>query len=45
MMVVKRGGAATRGREERVWLATAECKSNRVMESRGKEEHKHYSGG
>lgn len=40
------GGAVTsRAREERRRLVIAECKSNRMMESRGMEEHKYYSRG
>lgn len=39
------GAVAVRAREERQRLVTAECKSNRMMESRGMEEHKHYSRG
>lgn len=46
MRVGECGGAvATRARERRRRLVTAECKSNRMMESRGIEEHKHYSWG
>lgn len=39
------GAVATRAREKRRRLVIAECKSNRMMESRGMEEHKHYSRG
>lgn len=39
------GAVATRAREEMRRLVIAECKSNRMMESRGMEEHKHYSWG
>lgn len=44
--VAERGGAvAARAREQRRRLVIAECKSNRMIESGGMEEHKHYSRG
>lgn len=44
--VAERGGAAAaRAREKRRRLVIAECKSNRMMEGGGMEEHKHYSWG
>ena len=43
----KSGGAvaAKKAGDERWRLVIAESKSNRMMESRGMEEHKHYSRG
>lgn len=39
------GAAASRAVAERWRLVIAECKSNRMMEGRGMEEHKHLQPG